>query len=224
MIHHSRLPFFEINPLAARCVAGYTWTFSTPKPLSRISLVDLPSGKAINSEPVECNMCPLAVLNDGKTVLMQGTGGDRDGFETGDQLQLWNLTGSKVTRSGIWVPFKDDKKAFGKTSNAHPIKAIPIDGDLLLLLGDNGHLACFDLPRLAPVWHARLSRNFAVTLTTDRKQMFVLDELGKRPDLSFFETVALPKLLQAPTKSSAGNAQNALLVSKFTMRGWVDSQ
>ncbi|QEG01100.1 hypothetical protein Mal15_51760 [Stieleria maiorica] len=166
----------KVNPLAARCVAGYTWTFSTPKPLSRISLVDLPSGKAINSEPVECNMCPLAVLNDGQTVLMQGTGGDRDGFETGDQLQLWNLTGTKVTRSGIWVPFKDDKKAFGKTSNAHPVQAIPIDGDLLVMLGDNGHLACFDLASLTPVWHARLSRNFEVTLTTDRKQMFVLDE------------------------------------------------
>ncbi|MCS7469932.1 SHD1 domain-containing protein [Stieleria sp. ICT_E10.1] len=166
----------QINPLAARCVAGYTWTFSTPKPLSRISLVDLPSGKAINSEPVECNMCPLTVLNDGKTVLMQGTGGDRDGFETGDQLQLWTLTGTKVTRSGIWVPFPADKKAFGKTTHARPIKAVPIANNLLILLSDSGHLACFDLATLNPIWHARLSQNFAVTCTTDRQQMFVLDE------------------------------------------------
>ncbi|QDV41368.1 hypothetical protein Enr13x_12060 [Stieleria neptunia] len=166
----------KINPLAARCVAGYTWTFSTPKPLSRISLVDLPSGKAINSDPVECNMCPLTIFNDGKTVLMQGTGKERDGFETGDQLQLWTLTGTKVTRSGIWVPFKDDKKAFGKTTNARPIKAVPIANDLLILLSDNGHLACFELATLNPIWHAKLSRNFEVTWTTDRKQMFVLDE------------------------------------------------
>lgn len=166
----------QINPLAARCVAGYTWTFSTPKPQSRISLVDLPSGKAINSEMVECNMCPLTVLNDGKTVLMQGTGNDREGFETGDQLQLWRLTGTKVTRSGIWTPFKDEKKAFGKVSNGQPVKAVPIGGNHLVLLSDTGHLACFDLSTLRPTWHAQLSRNHEVTFTTDRKQMFVLDE------------------------------------------------
>lgn len=166
----------KINPISARCVAGYTLTFSVPKPLSRISLVDLPSGKAINCEPVECNMCPLTVLNDGKTVLMQGTAREREGFETGDQLQLWQLNGKKVARSGIWIPFKDDKKAFGKVANGVPLKATAIANNHILLLSDTGHLACFDLTNLRPIWHSRLSRNSEITMTVDRKQLLVLDE------------------------------------------------
>jgi hypothetical protein len=166
----------KVNPLAKRCVAGYTLTFSVPKPLSRISLVDLPTGKAVNSDQVECNMCPLAVLNDGKTVLMQGTGKEREGYETGDQLQLWKLSGTQVSRSEIWIPFKDDKKSFGKVANATVTRAIPLRENRILLVGDNGHLACFDLSSLTPTWHARLPRNWAIELTTDRHQLFVMEE------------------------------------------------
>ncbi len=166
----------EINPLAARAAVGYTWTFSTPKHKSRVSLIDLPSGKAINSDHVECNMCPLTVLNDGKSILMHGTGGDRDGYETGDQLQIWTLSGRQVTRSATWIPFKDEGKSFGKTVNGSVSRAIPIAGNRILLMAGSGHLACVGLHSLQPIWHERLSRNHSIELTTDRKELFVLNE------------------------------------------------
>ena len=56
---------------------GYSVTFSVPKPMSRLSLVDLVAGKAVNSEQVEAHMRPLAVLGDGASVLMVGAGDDR---------------------------------------------------------------------------------------------------------------------------------------------------
>ncbi|MFU7559167.1 SHD1 domain-containing protein [Roseiconus sp. JC912] len=166
----------QVNPVNGTCVAGYTWTFSTPEHVSRISLVDLKTGQSRNSELVTCNMCPLAVLQDGETVLMQGTGREREGYETGDQLQLWKFNGTKIARSGIWIPFPSEKKAFGKTVNAQVSQAFPIANNRIILLADNGHLACFDLGTLSPQWHFQLSQNRAITMTVDHQQMFVLNE------------------------------------------------
>lgn len=184
--HSARLPakknFFEglrrlkVNPAAGSAVAGYTWTFSTPKHSSRISLVDLKTGETFHSDLVTANMCPLDILSDGKTVLMQGTGGDRDGYETADQVQLWRPQGQSVNRTPSWIPFANEKKAFGKTTNANVNEAFALDNNRVLLLADNGHLACFDLATLMPVWHANLSQNHAIACTTDRKDLFVLDE------------------------------------------------
>ncbi len=52
-----------------------------------------------------------------------------------------------------------------------------------------------------------------------------LDELGKSPDLTFFLGIDYPKILQAPKDNQPGhNNHNALLISKFTLQGLVDSQ
>ncbi|WP_436716326.1 SHD1 domain-containing protein [Roseiconus lacunae] len=166
----------EINPLAASAVAGYTWTFSTPTHQSRVSLIDLKTGRSVNSGLVTGNMSPLAVLNDGQTILMQGTGSDRDEYETGDQLQLWTIDGLEVTRSQSWIPFPDEKKSFGKTTNANVRQAIPIQDNRVLILADSGHLACFDIRTLRASWHMRLPSHHAITLTTDRKQLFVYQD------------------------------------------------
>ncbi len=164
----------EINPLAQRAVAGYTVSFSVPKPLSRLSLIDLPSGKALQSDAVECDMCPLAVLNDGSTVLMQGTGKVRDGTETPDQLQLWRLQGKKVARSGIWIPFQGEGQHGSQNANVN--SATPLADNRIVLLSEHGHLACFDALTRQAIWHARLNRNHAMDYSVDRQQLFLLDE------------------------------------------------
>ena len=167
--------FFEgmrrlvLNPVAQRAAVGYTWTFSTPTHQSRVSLIDLTSGSSINSELVEANMCPLLVLNDGKTVLMQGTGSDRDGYETNDQLQLWQISGKKVSRSPIWIPFPGE----GQGKKNRPIlKAFTIENNHILLLCD-GRVACFDIRTLIPAWYADLGKDYEIEMTTDRKTLIV---------------------------------------------------
>ncbi|MGV3484700.1 MAG: hypothetical protein ACO1RT_09810, partial [Planctomycetaceae bacterium] len=51
-----------------------------------------------------------------------------------------------------------------------------------------------------------------------------LNELGKTPNLQLFEKAKLPKLLQKPGDSQTPNQSAALLVSKFTLQGLVDSK
>ncbi|HUP79539.1 MAG TPA: hypothetical protein VM260_13390 [Pirellula sp.] len=69
-------------------MVGFTVSFSLPKPQSRLSLIDLPTGKAIHTIPVEADMCPLCLLNDGSAALMFGTGDDRKGSETPAEKML----------------------------------------------------------------------------------------------------------------------------------------
>jgi hypothetical protein len=172
--------FFEdvrtmaVNPIANRTVVGYTVSFSVPKPLSRLSLIDNASGKVINTLPQECDMCPMTLLNDGSTVLMYGTGKD-ESVGTSDQIQLWKVNGKNVVRSGIWIPFLNESESFRKKTNATVVGAFSTSQNNLLLLSDKGHLACFELVSRKCLWHERLSNNFAFDISADRKLLFVLD-------------------------------------------------
>ncbi len=172
---HEDIRRLEFNPLAQRAVVGYTVSFGVPKPQSRVALIDLASGRAIHSAPVECDMCPLALLNDGSTLLMQGTSDERKGFETPDQLQLWRMNGKKVVQSKTWIPFPDDAESWGKRVNGAMITAIPLPNNKLILLTGNGHLACIDIVTRKPFWHARLSDHFAIEASTDRSLLAVAD-------------------------------------------------
>lgn len=170
----------EINPLAQRAVVGYTVTFSVPKPLSRISIIDLPSGKSLQSEAIESNMSPLAVLNDGATVLMQGSGKEREDYETPDQLQLWRMQGKKIARSGIWQPFAATDDTVGRrrmgSDSSHVNHAMPIADNKIMLLSNERHLACFDVRTRQAIWHTRLKPNYALDYSLDRTQLFLLDD------------------------------------------------
>lgn len=172
---HEDIRRLEVNPLAQRAVVGYTVSFGLPKPQSRLALLDLVSGKAIHTSPVETDMCPMCLLNDGSTVLMYGTSDERKGFETSDQIQLWRVNGKKVVQSKSWVPFPDDAESWGKRTNGHLAYAVAIPNNKLILLSGNGHLACIDVVTRKPYWHARLSGNFAVDASTDRSLLAVAD-------------------------------------------------
>lgn len=172
---HEDMRRLEVNPIAQRAVAGYTVSFAVPKPQSRLALLDLVSGKAIHTAPVEANMCPMCVLNDGSTILMYGTSDERGGYETSDQIQLWRVNGKKVIRSKSWIPFPDDAESWGKKTNGSLHTAIPIPNNKLILLSGNGHLACIDVVTRKPYWHARLSGNFAIDPSVDRSLLALAD-------------------------------------------------
>ncbi|MCG8651267.1 MAG: hypothetical protein MI861_15620, partial [Pirellulales bacterium] len=173
---HEHMHPLVINPLCRRAVVGYTVSFAVPKPLTRISLVDLVTGKSVHSEQVEANMRPLALLDNGGAILMVGAGDGRGGYETKDQLQIWRFRGKKIIRSPSWVPYPMDKKDFGKQRNALVVNAKQIRDHLVLTLSDKGHLVLWDILARRPIWHLRLnSRNFAMDVSVDRKQLAVVD-------------------------------------------------
>lgn len=51
-----------------------------------------------------------------------------------------------------------------------------------------------------------------------------LDELGKSPNLWVFENTVFPKILQRPSANQTPGSNEALMTSKFTMNGLVDSK
>ncbi|MBL8888821.1 MAG: PQQ-binding-like beta-propeller repeat protein [Planctomycetaceae bacterium] len=51
-----------------------------------------------------------------------------------------------------------------------------------------------------------------------------LDELGKSPNLWVFENTVFPKILQKPSANQGPGSNEALMTSKFTMNGLVDSK
>ena len=148
--------FFEnmhplaINPICKRAAIGYSVSFSVPKPLTRLSLVDLVAGKAVNSETVESHMRPLALLNDGTSMLMVGASDERGGFETPDQLQIWKLSGKKLVRSASWTPYPMEKEEWGKQQNAAVVWAVASVDDKLFTLSDKGHLVLWNLSDRTP--------------------------------------------------------------------------
>ncbi len=156
---------------------GYSVTFTVPKPASRLTLIDLESGKSIHSEQIEAHMRPLAVLNSGSDVLMVGAGDDRKGYETKDQLQIWRFNGTKIARTPSWVPYPNDKKHFGKQSNADVVSAVPVQANKLLTLSDKGHVALWDIATREPIWHARMNdRNFGMSVSTDRNLVALVND------------------------------------------------
>jgi hypothetical protein len=222
--------FFEnmhpavINPLCKRAATGYTVSFSVPKPLTRICLLDLVEGKSVNSDQVEAAMRPLALLNNGTAVLMVGTSDDRGGFEKPDAVQVWRLSGKKIDRTASWVPYLDDKEERGKRSNAKVVLAEPLSDGTVLTLSDAGHLVRWQLAARKPVWHMQLGKNFAIDLSADRKLLAVLDdkvlmlidpEAGKIAGslaLDGSVHVAWPKLAFSPS------GQQLLLTTAGSMR------
>ena len=75
------------------------------------------------------------------------------------------------------------------------------------------------------VW-ATSGTNIPGMLSAERgKLQEKLDEYSKRPNLSVFESANFPKMLQAPSNNQGTqSSHNALMVSKFTLQGLVDSK
>ena len=144
---HEAMHRLGINPLCKRAAVGYTVSFAVPKPLSRLSVVDLVEGKAVNSEQVEANMRPLTVLSDGVSVLMVGASDERGGYEMGDQLQVWRLSGKKIVRSASWTPYVMEKEDWGKKANAAVVDATVVRDNLVLTVSEKGHLVSLEPAR-----------------------------------------------------------------------------
>ncbi|MCO8123259.1 SHD1 domain-containing protein [Stieleria sp. TO1_6] len=172
---HENLQPLAINVKSRRAAVGNTVSFGVPKPQSRLSLVDLVTGKSIHSNPVEGHMRPLALLDNGSSVLMVGCGDQRSGYETKSELQLWRFDGKTIVRSASWTPYPNDKDR-GR-ADAEVYAAEVLDGSRVLTISDKGHLVLWDLSNRKPIWHARLSeRNFAMKLSVDRSLLALFDE------------------------------------------------
>ncbi len=174
---HEGMHPLAVNAVCRRAAIGFTASFAVPKPASRLSLVDLVSGKAIHSEQVEANMRPIVLLDSGSAVLMVGASDERGGYETPDQLQVWRLQGKKIVRTPSWIPYPNDKEDRGKRQNAIVFAAEPISENTVLTLSDKGHVVLWDIFKREPIWHARMDdSSFAMAVSLDRQLIALSDD------------------------------------------------
>ncbi len=173
--------FFEgmqplaVNPAVQRVAVGYTTSFSLPKPVTRIALADLKTGKAISGEAISAHMRPLALLHDGSSIVMAGI--DEKG-ESPEQLQVWRLKGKQIERGPLWTPYEADtqessadafgrqQKKSGKVSFAESVAV-----DQLLTCSESGHLALWDLAAKKPLWHMHIEGAPTPAFSVDRSFM-----------------------------------------------------
>jgi len=166
-----------VNTACKRAALGFTVSFTVPKPLTRVSLVDLVSGRAVHSEQVVGNMRPLTLLDNGSTILMKGGSDERGGYEQGTELQLWRLDGKKIVRTPSWIPHPKERKSFGKTVDAAIGSAWPITANQVLTLSNSAHLVLWNIYKREPIWHARLNgQNFGVDVSFDRKHVAIFND------------------------------------------------
>jgi hypothetical protein len=174
--HESAHPIV-VNAAQARAVVGHTVSFAVDEPTSRVSLIDLKTGRSVSSDPTPANMKPIALLDDGTSMLAVGVARRSDDGETADTVQLWRLRNRRLSKSSSWVPYPDEDKSFGRTSNGNVASAGAIDDELFYTISENGHLAVWNLATERPVWHFQMSqRHFDVALSPSRESMAIVDE------------------------------------------------
>lgn len=174
--------FFEnmqplaVNPLCKRAAIGYVTSFSVPTPITRVVLADIAGGRMVASEPVEANMRPMALLNDGATIVMTGF---EDKGEGADHLQFWRLNGKAVVRGPLWKPYADDENA--QNVSRRPGSAVTketkiafaesVDESTLLTCSAVGHLVAWNPSSRQPIWHMRLGAAPSPAWSADRQLM-----------------------------------------------------
>lgn len=171
---HERDMRLIVNAKSKRAVVGRSYSFGRDEPSSRLSLVDLTSGKSVEIEPQNVEMLPLAMLDNGSMVVMRGNA-RRDGMAK-SKIELWRMQGKSVKRSGTWEPYAGQGKG-GTFSEIDVVKVAPINGGKVVMISNKGHVALWDLPTRTPIWHHQMSKqNFAMAVSADRSLLALFDE------------------------------------------------
>lgn len=174
---HERPHPIVVNASIGRAVIGHTVSFAVDKPMTRIDLIDLQTGRSVHAAPIAANMKPIALLDDGNSMLMVGAARRSDDGETGDMVQRWKLRSGRLRATPSWIPYPDENKSFGRTANSAVVSAGAIDDDMFYTISENGHLAVWNSDVGRPAWHLRMSeRHFDVALSPAREMMAIVDE------------------------------------------------
>lgn len=174
---HEKMTGMAVNLSRGRAVVGYSVSFGVSEPKTRLALIDLKSGKAIHTAAVTAAMKPLAVLDNGSTVLMVGSGDGRSSHEKHNELQLWKVKGKSIERSASWIPYADQPGRFGRTEMVRVMKAEVVSDDRVLLLGSNGRLALWNIVQREPIWFADMNdKNLAFSLSADRSLVAMFND------------------------------------------------
>ncbi|TWU60505.1 hypothetical protein Poly51_07810 [Rubripirellula tenax] len=173
---HEKSHPIVVNVAIGRAVIGYTTTFAVPKPQTRLSLIDLKTGRSVHSDTVEADMRPIALLDDGTSIVMAGNANARGEFEKKDSMEVWQLANKQLKRSGSWTPYPDDDTSYSRKADGEIKSGGTIDADLIYTVTTKGHVAVWRIETQSPVWHGRLhSQFFDIALSTDRKLMAIVD-------------------------------------------------
>ena len=161
--------FFEgINGIAVNRVAGKAavgFGLDDPKPAgtTRVVICDLATGKTSGAASAATKMGPLALHDDGKQIVMRR---DEFGFGNQDRLEVWTLSGPRVERAAIWIPY-DDVQGAGRDV----LWGEFLDSTHLVTSSRSGKVVIWSFPALEPLTTFTLADAAVPGLSPDRKQI-----------------------------------------------------
>jgi hypothetical protein len=191
--------FFEglkglaLNAEAKKAVVGYVLGRDQAA-VTRLVLCDLKTGKAGSDATGPGSMAPIALHDDGHQVVMRR---DDFGFGNQDRLEVWKVSGKKVTKSLTWIPYDDVQGA-----PRDVLWAEFLDAEHLATCSRGGKLAIWKFATAEPLCYLELTQGSVPALSADRKLIaFCTDKNIGVFDVDKREVVALagtPRPLQWP--------------------------
>lgn len=106
--------FFEghrgiaVNRVARKVAVGFILGEPKPSGTTRVVIGDLTTGKSTKPASFSTLMSPLALHDDGETILMRR---EEFGFGNLDRLEVWTIEGGDVQRQAEFIPYASDNGA-----------------------------------------------------------------------------------------------------------------
>ncbi|TWT46988.1 hypothetical protein KOR42_42560 [Thalassoglobus neptunius] len=167
----TRKEFFEgmkgiaINTVARKAVVGFVADPPGGKndAVTRLVVCDLQSGRSTGEVTQPGNFVPLALHDDGATLLMRTT---KFGFGNSSELQVWRIQGRSINVERVMTPHQDDWK-----SNNDLNWAAFIDRNTFVTKSSGGIVAFWDMDTFQPICDFKVDGGSRPALSIDRKTL-----------------------------------------------------
>ncbi|QDT09344.1 SHD1 domain-containing protein [Planctomycetes bacterium K23_9] len=171
---------------------------------TRLLVGDFRSGELTELPPeTGAAMHPVALLGDGTTIVMVGTG--KDGTTSTADLQSWRVKNGVLQRGEIWTPYADRRNSTIRFATAGP-------GNSLITCSKGGHVVAWEMPSRRAMWQIEMGSPPYWHTTEDQSrlaiasatQLVIVDLsdgkiVGSQP-LSVLGRISYPKLSFNPSE------------------------
>lgn len=136
---------------------------------TRILVCSLETSKLMTEATAPGKYIPLAIHNDGKTVLVKR---DEFGFGNQDRLELWQVASKTITRTIQWVPYDD-----GKGGDRDVSWGSFLGDDRMITVSNKGRLIIWSIDEIKPLLTMDIQSGGKPAISPDQK--YVAFSTGK---------------------------------------------
>jgi hypothetical protein len=156
-----------ISPSGKKAAITYQSGRPGEKPVTRVALCDLVTGKVTASGSTPGEWAALAMHNDGKQVVVRS---NKFGFDGAGRMEAWFVKENRVEQLFECAPFSDlDSRAAGLSW------AEFVDENQLMIAGNSGRVAVLAYPEIKLVCYAEAGDGSVPAISPDRKLLAYCD-------------------------------------------------